>query len=438
MKSLKEYNEIDSQTFRVEISDFIYQEIYRCLQKKIVPNDVKKIIEIHSFLRKKLEKFDSVYTEDHIKEMATDALDLIVLGHNKDHFTQYMKESILNKYYAEQEFPWLIDKSGTEQENEKRKEDIRQTLRDFLSIYEECSGHKWSINLLYPPQLFIYEIDYEDVLEYLKKSEYLTTLEPCTEDITFTDGTTITSEQMGETIVQIQTPFEVFRAYKRKVMDFDYAYEELEIPKSAISKKLNSENFQNKELTTRDYANLIELSYEGQPTHIQLCSTLKLELDMTSPLSPKELEETIERFRMEICTVQSRNRAAKMLLAENLKELEKAANQVKLESRDFYELMEVFSSSPFDNFKDSEFKLLLCGLMIYKARWLDKMEEQAYWVLDAKIKFDLCNLSYDLSKYLMAIYRRGFSEKNITRGYDQVSTLINKKIKDLYPHHTAE
>ena len=34
MKSLKEYNEKDLQTFRVEISDFIHQEIYRCLQKK--------------------------------------------------------------------------------------------------------------------------------------------------------------------------------------------------------------------------------------------------------------------------------------------------------------------------------------------------------------------------------------------------------------------
>lgn len=110
MKSLKEYNEKDLQTFRVEISDFIHQEIYRCLQKKNAPNDVKKIIEIHSFLRKKLEKFDSVYEEDHIKEMAKDALDLIVLGYNKDRFIQYMRESILNKYYTEQEFPWLIDK----------------------------------------------------------------------------------------------------------------------------------------------------------------------------------------------------------------------------------------------------------------------------------------------------------------------------------------
>lgn len=435
MKSLKEYNEKDFQTFRVEISDFIHQEIYRCLQKKNAPNDVKKIIEIHSLLRKKLEKFDSVYEEDHIKEMEKDALDWIVLGYNKDRFIQYLKESILNKYYAEQEFPWLIDKSGTEQEKEKRKEDLRQTLRDFLSVYEEYSDHKWSIHLLYPPRLFIYEIDYEYVLEYLQKSEYLTKLETCTEDITFTDGTTITSEQMGKTIVNIQTPFEVFRAYKREVMNFDYAYEELEIPKSAISNKLDSEEFQSKKLTTRDHLNLIELSYEGQPTNTQVCSTLKVEVDMTSPLSQKEIEETIERFRMGICDVQRRNRTAKMLLAENLEELGNAVNQVKLESTDFYELMEVFSSSPLDSFKASEYKLLLCGLMIYKARWLDKMEEPAHWLVDAKIKFDLSNLFYDLSQSLIKIYRRGFSVTSIERGYDQVNALINTKLIELYPHH---
>lgn len=437
MKPLDEYNQKDSQIFRVEMSDFIHQEIYRCLQKRHFPNDVKKIIEIHSLLRKNLEKFDSVYTEDHINEMAKDALDSIVLGYNKDYFIQYMTESILNKYYVEQEFPWLIDKSGTEQEKEKRKKDLGQTLRGFFSVYEEYSDHEWSICLLYQPRLFVYEIDYGYVLEYLQKSEYLTTFEPCTEDITFTDGTIITSEQIGKKIVKIQKPFEVFRAYKREVMSFDYNYEEFEIPKSAISNKLDSGEFQSKKITTKDYLNLIELSYERQLSHTQLCSILKVEVDMTSSLNQKELEETVERFRMEICNVQRRNRIAKMLLAENLEELENIANQVKLESTDFYELFEVFSSSPPDSFKDSEFKLLICGLMIYKARWLDKMEEPAHWLVDAKIRFDLSSLVYDLSQLLMTTYRRGFSETSIERGYDQVNVLIKAKLKELYPYRNT-
>ncbi|WP_180104004.1 hypothetical protein [Acinetobacter sp. YH12134] len=438
MKALKKYHEIDLRTFRVEISDFIHQEIYRCLQIKNKPDDVNKIIEIHSLLRKRLDDFNSVYVEDHIKEMAKDALDAIVLGCNKDYFTQYMKQSILNKEYAEQEFPWLTDNSGTEQEKEKRKEDLRQTLKDFLCVYDEYSDHKWSINLLYPPQLFIYEIDYEFVLEYLQNSEYLSTFVPCTDDITFINGPTITSEQMGNKLVINQTPFEVFKAYKRKVMNFDYDYEELEIPKAAISNKLNSEEFQNKEFTIQDFSNLSELYYQGQPSHTQVYSKLKVEVDMTLPLSQKELEETIERFRIEICQVQGRNRAAKMLLAENLEELGNAANQTKLESIDFYDSMEVFSSSPLNIVKVSEFKLLLCGLMVYKARWLDKMEEQAHWVVDSKIKFDLYNLCCDLSKSLVAIYKRGFSETNIERGYEQVSALINKKFKELYPNYKSQ
>ena len=416
---------------------FIHQEIYRCLQIKNKLDDVNKIIEIHSLLRKKLDNFNSVYTEDHIVEMAKDALDAIVLGYNKGYFTQYMKESILNKYYAEQEFPWLIDNSGTVQEKDNRKEDLRQTLNDFLCVYEEYSAHKWSINLLYPPQLFVYEIDYEFVLEYLQNSEYLSTFVPCTDDITFINGPTITSEQIGNELVINQTPFEVFKAYKREVMNFDYDYEELEIPKSTISNKLDSEELQSKELTTRHYSNLIELSYEGQPTHTQVCSKLKVEVDMTSPLSQKELEETIELFRREVCKVQGRNRTANMLLAENLEELGNAANQAKLKSIDFYDSMEVFSSSPLNIVKVSEFKLLLCGLMVYKARWLNTMEEQAHWVVDSKIKFDLYNLCCDLSKSLMAIYKRGFSETNIERGYEQVSALINTTFKELYPNHKS-
>lgn len=436
MKSLKEYHQHDKQNFINEMNDFVSQETYRCAQKKYHYEDVKKIVEIESSLIKKMEFYSSTYVKDHIYTVIGNALDCIVQKWDRNNFIREMKDEITNKqFYAPEEYPWVLHKNKTDTRTEKKYPSAEELLGDILSVYDEYSDYEWSINFSYPPQLFTHENNYMDALMYLKNKEYLTTIEPDTEDMVFSCGTVLEAEDTNKIIVCQTAPFMLFPSAQRKIVDFDYEYVDVEIPQDAISKNLYSKDFEEKERTQQDLANLCELNGKLKSDTTQVCSVLNVSVDLTSPLSQKKLEEAIELIKMQIITVQSNNRDAAMLLAQDFKELNRAVNHTQLKHTHHIKLMEVFSSSDC-NFENTNLKNLIVGLIIYKAYKLDPMEEkQENWICSKYKNNQINTICYDLSSHIKNTHGWiGFSEKSINDGYTKVSSLINK----LYPQKKPE
>ena len=82
--------------------------------------------------------------------------------------------------------------------------------------------------------------------------------------------------------------------------------------------------------------------------------------------------------------------------------------------------MEIFSTKPQDKFAFNEIKLIVSGLMLYRARWIDE-----------DIKTNLLDTRFILAEQLTDKFRIGFSEKNIDRGYILVKKLVKNQLKEM-------
>ena len=420
MNDRKEYKVNDLQRFKVSITDFIFQEIFRFAMYKMASSEVKKIKIIYSKLKKNLEKFDSIYGYKHIDELASLATDLIVQGCNDSHFTKDIKKCISNRYYAEQEFEWLVDKSGTQQQQEDRIGIYKQTFSDIQSVYKEYSNEVWTISTRYPPHLLAYEQDYESTLQYIVNKEYLTKIVTRVGDDISSENKEKPSKAKITTLSPPLEPYEVINAKRRNIINFDYVFDEFQIPEKAISKKLKSKKLRSKKLTKSDVSNMIELNFFNTEHDPQICNSIWINVDLSSPIDDRELVQALTLIRTEICSVQNNNRAEKMLLAMTFDELDEAANMKRLEYLDYMKLMEIFSTKPQDKFAFNELKLIVSGLMLYRARWIDE-----------DIKTNLLNTNLNLSKQLTNKFRIGFSDKNIDRGYILVKRLVKNQLKEL-------
>ncbi len=156
--------------------------------------------------------------------MASLATDLIVQGCNDSHFTKEIKNCISNTYYAEQEFEWLIDDSGTQQQKEDRIGIYKQTFSDIQSVYNEYSNEVWTISTRYPPHLLASEQDYELILEYIVKKEYLTKIVTSIEDDIFSENKESPPKVKSTTLFPIPEPYEVINAKRRNIINFDYIF----------------------------------------------------------------------------------------------------------------------------------------------------------------------------------------------------------------------
>lgn len=174
--------------------------------------------------------------------MASLATDLIVQGCNDSHFTKDIKKCISNRYYAEQEFEWLVDKSGTQQQQEDRIGIYKQTFSDIQSVYKEYSNEVWTISTRYPPHLLAYEQDYESTLQYIVNKEYLTKIVTRVGDDISSENKEKPSKAKFTTLSPPLEPYEVINAKRRNIINFDYVFDEFQIPEKAISKKLKSKN----------------------------------------------------------------------------------------------------------------------------------------------------------------------------------------------------
>lgn len=215
-------------------------------------------------------------------------------------------------------------------------------------------------------------------------------------------------------------PYEVINAKRRNIIKFDYVFDEFKIPEKAISKKLKSKKIRSKKLTKSDVSNMIKLNFFNTEHDPQICNSIWINVDLSSPLDDRELVQALTLIRTEICSVQNNNRAEKMLLAMTFDELNEAANMKRLEHLDYMKLMEIFSTKPQDKFAFNEIKLIVSGLMLYRARWIDE-----------DIKTNLLDTRFILAEQLTDKFRIGFSEKNIDRGYILVKKLVKNQLKEM-------
>jgi|GEM_PF-2318877 hypothetical protein len=405
----------------VSAGDLIYQEVYRFAVSKLAPEEVTRIKQIYASLLSTLKQlYEAIYEPEHLEEIAMLALDMIVLGTETETFETEMKESIANTHFAEKEFPWLLDGEGSEEQKNFQTTIYQETFNTLFEKYQLCSEFQTTINHHYQPRLIVCEQHYEAALDYFLNEHYLIK-EADTDDHDFDiDGHCMAKNT--QKFISYTAPFQTFRPYnKRKLLNIEHVFDHFPVPTNAISKKIASEEQLTVEFENEKELNgFIGLNFISAQEYCQVYSSIKFHVDLSKPMSNRELQQTVARFRNELCKAQDNNRDANMLMASTYRELEDVYSQPRLSQAPISELMEIFSAGSWENLSFKKVKLFLCGMIVHKARWLASKKEK-----------NIIDFNHDLSERLTRDYGRGFSVQNIERGYKDVQRLLKEQIVEL-------
>lgn len=418
MKKFRPDLDLAAKNFVIELGELVRQEIYRFAVLQMAPVEVEKIKNIHIELENNLNNsrdFQSFFSTDHRDSMALEVLELIVMQCDYDVFRKEIHKKIINPYFSIRDPASLDDEN--EEEKEYRNNIYSQIQGVFLDVYQKYSPYQNAIKHLYPPQLFVVEVDYELAYDYLINKQYLPQRAK-DEEIEFDNGEIATTTN-NYSFCKI--PFTTFRVYEpRKIMDINYDFNEFEIPETSIFKRLVSGDISN-DLDEIPLEDIVIFDSYSDATYGQINNSVEFRVDLSSPLSAKELEKAVISFRNKICFAQYKNRIYKKLLAENLDELNEASKFQDLEHTPFDKLLEVNSSSFGQSQQLRKLKPLLYGLMIYKAY---KLEPQ-YKNKTLEVIFNI--FSDSISK----LYGRGHSAENMKRSYIRIKKLLKAQLEEL-------
>lgn len=401
----------------VSAGDFICQEVYRFAVTKMATEEVTQIKKKYASLLETLQQFESDYEQKHIEDISMLALDLIVLGADSSVFEEEMKKSIHDSLYAEYS---LVDNEYSEKQLEDKRCIYRDTYNTLVAQYSEFQT---TINHRYQPRLFVCEQSYEHVLNYFLNKHYLLEEvedDKCDEKCSDNDNEYGAGKKRK--IISYAKPFQNFKPYaKKNILNIEYVFDEFMVPDNAISRTpASGERLAIKVENDAELQGLLELEFYPRKEQYHVFPSIKFDVDLSQPMSNRELEQTIAKFRMAICKAQDDNRYAAMLIATTPKELKDAYLRPRLSFTPISELMEIFSVGLAEELSLTQVKLFLCGMIVYKARWLAPTPRKA-----------ISNLTNDLSECLTQKYRRGFSVENIDRGYKNIQRLLKEQIAEL-------
>ena len=283
-------------------------------------------------------------------------------------------------------------------------------------IFFKNRGFKTTIPHKYPPSVLGYRYDYHEALEYYYGLYYHSQLDSKTNTTTF-----------------YRAPYESFHPYADRIVAQSKCIEqEFQVPDTALSKK-ESLTYSSSEALQPLFS--MDLLRDEQPKESVIKTTeIRFRLDLSEPLSNKELDRALVRWRSVISSAQYRNSVASMLLAESEAELIQAYNMPSLKHMEHTEFKRLHKVSlPELNFPHQA-KAYLCGLIVLFEHYVQvnsssdslsfswgKNEDG----LSTLLRF--ASVSIELSK---AHGKEGFSAGSIEKGYKLVKAVFSSHIRE--------
>lgn len=415
MEKLEKQRMMDeSERFVItELVNFIAQEAYRFAILKSLPDDYSQIRKLYSNIRKELSEFISHPNDIEKNDLIFEVVNLIVYQADQTEF----QEAVLSIIDEQFEHVFYIVPSK------------KEILNIAAKLYDKNKGFNCRIPHKFPPHILGIDFNYDEVLEYIYGLAYKPHIQERVSISLFEDD-----EQLGTCISYTPQPFFSARQFEDySLMKVTKHSNSIPIPQSALSK--------NREVQRKiiNRPNVIEswaaFSFLPDADYADFCSEITLNIDMTKAISPLELEKLITKLKLEVITIQRENSRAKMLLAENEKELVEGFKMGRLDFPDFTTLEETFKTPIPELDTLAKAKNWLSGMILIKEHYYHKTlcgdSVHFQWKKNQDNRSQL-QRAEDISAKLSEEHGEGgFSASMILKGVKLFGKLIKKYGDDL-------
>lgn len=387
----------ETQTL-TEITNFIAQEAYKFAVLKLHSPSFSRIKNLYNDIFNKIQRHLNIDEFISHPLLVSEITNLIVLKAEKDQY-EYEVKSIIESEYSE------LDN------------DIKNGLIDLANIlYDEHISYHCKISHIYPPYILALEHNYECVLEYVYGLFYIPIEKKNSEETTITTS---------------QAPFITERPLKlSSKLEFKRDMKEVPVSINALSR--NKEKFK-KSITyakgnEKAIYSWIELDILGSHESVEFYNKISIDIDINLSMTDLELKQSMIMIMEAIYSSQEQNRKAKMLVAKNIDELNKAYTFNSLEPPKLSEIENLFKAN-IDGLNNLNVaKNWLLGMILIKEHWYsNKLENKQYkteWCKPSD-KVTLVERREAVSQKLELTYEKGgFSSGMVKRGEDLFRKLI--------------
>lgn len=380
----------------LSFAKFIDQQVYKFAVNELFAKDLNLIKSLKHEVETKLQPFDGQAPALNLNDIADDIIDTIVLGTDK----AFIFETIKPHYQTETGFGLPLPIELLEQ--------INQLFRECHFIpSDESKGFAHE----YMPFILTYDFDFRKVLEY--------TMDLITKGC---GKRKVPNEPNGYYFTA--KPYITAKKLRyRSTHSINFSAHELPVPDNAISKQEN-EPVTMPDGLTEDQQGEIFFHLGQEQGYVNITTGIQLTIDLTRPLSNKDVEAIISELQSTISRKQASNRAAEINLATTTEELSVASKIPDINTEDWMTFLNRNTPEVAQLNTLTDCKNQLIGLLCYQtylARQATAPKE--------KRSIQLC--CEEISEELTTIYgSNGFGVDTVKRqAYEVIKRAVKEKTK---------
>ncbi|RZM84939.1 hypothetical protein C3B51_02090 [Pseudoalteromonas rubra] len=398
-----------------ELVNFIGLEVYRAAVLTQYPDEYNRILSLNNEVVLALKALHCDEVHNNLDDLTWIIVNSIVLGQPLEELEEQINY-VANQIYPDEILDEDIDLKAHLQEETKQVLQVAKMLHD--------SHASWCTDICHRcmPAGLISELNLKEVIAYVDSKAYILREEKVDEgtsniDITpppfrsismFGDKPKYCIHSQKTDLVPIPEA-SLFNRYMRAV--------------SSPKEKLKCSN-------TQYQALCLIAQIDKKVTHVEFTQSLNVKIDLSSPMSKRELELLMSALHHKIERHQTKNRTSALLLAENLEEVDQANRNIDLGTFDLANYMDLTKYQILGVSSFTDVKRALLGLMAWHEHFIKTGD-------DHSLIYEKANHhQYDSFEAVTEQFidentgevKKGYGLNTIKKGYNVISVAIQREL----------
>ncbi|EHI9240819.1 hypothetical protein J9100_002059 [Vibrio vulnificus] len=399
----------------VELVNFIGHEVYRAALLTQYPDEYNRILGLNNEVISELKATNCNEMQYEIDELTYVIVNAIVLEYPYEKLREKIN-SIANRVYPDE----FLDEDDILKE--KLEVEIKRILQVAKRLYSSHTNWCTNIHHRCMPAGLMPVGDFEDVIAYIDSKGYIARKE-MTADGELCE--TLTSPPVGSIMMFGDEP--KYRIHSKKT-------DLVPIPETSLFDRYIRPDTPPKEklkCNETQYKAMAHLSFiDNRITHVDFTHSLSVKIDLSSPMSKRELELFMSDIHQKITDHQNMNMNSAMLLAEDLEQLE---NVYKREDLGQFDLANHMSLTKYPIQGVSSFtdvKNALLGLMAWHEHFTKTGGDHTLIYEKASRHQDesFVAVSERFTNEDSGGVKKGFGLNTIKKGYSVISVAIQHEL----------
>lgn len=411
MKQKYKYEKEHENMMFVELVNFIGHEAYRAAVIIEYLDEYNRILRLNNEVMSELKALRCDEMLSYLDHLSHIFVNSIVLEYPFEELEEKIK-NVANQTYPDEILDEYVALKAQIQEETEKIIQIAETL------YNSHANWCTNINHRCMPAGLITKVNLKDVINYVESKEYLI-------------GTEIINNR-EQNFTVVSPPFDSVRMFgdAPKYRFQSQKTDVISIPETSLFNRYIRSNIPSQEMpkfNKTQYQAILRLSFIcNKVTQVKFTQSLNVKVDLSSPISKREIELLMNDLYHKITHHQNMNAEASLLLAENLDQLEKAHQSTDLGRFDLAKNMDLtkYQIRGVSSFTDAKNALL--GLMAWNEHFI-KMRN------NYTIVYEKANRHQDDSFAVVAEqftdeFKKGYGFNTVKKGYSVISIAIQQEL----------